>query len=411
MNEGWSARGRPNVEPIGRNDLIPRFVGMSDTFWPEKPADIRDFFSFYLAEGCGDFDPKKFGDVLRGLLPLCDEAPRRKAQRLASLGLLGNYLLNPFEREGDHWSLFRGWTMIAAHQAWFAERAALPARDWRPSFDLAKDAARERLLALSVECLAPNAFKPKEIESDDYTRARNLVLAGVLAVTDLIGADKGNADPEQVKQRVEMLLQNQRLIVLGECDVPFLLAIQWYVEKRAIQATAIDYLQAVISEICQRNHTYAEDDCFPPPLVSANEILADLFTAAAAKERNRRCPGTWSLETLVDFLARRNHRIFLTEMWRNISRLDMMSFQPQPAVDGLLWDCPEGHEAMRKPGIEQGWAKLVARSVEDKSATLPAVLRSDRDFALMFLLAHPHRLSPALVGSLEQEDRRSGSNR
>ncbi len=44
MNEGWAIKGRPVVEIIGRNDLIPRFVGMSDAFWPEKPADIRDFF-------------------------------------------------------------------------------------------------------------------------------------------------------------------------------------------------------------------------------------------------------------------------------------------------------------------------------------------------------------------------------
>ena len=37
MNEGWTVRGRPNVEIIGRDGLIPRFVGMSDAFWPEKP--------------------------------------------------------------------------------------------------------------------------------------------------------------------------------------------------------------------------------------------------------------------------------------------------------------------------------------------------------------------------------------
>jgi hypothetical protein len=60
MNKGWAARGKPNVEIIGRDGLIPRFVGMSDAFWPEKPSDIRDFFSFYLAEGRGDFDPEKF---------------------------------------------------------------------------------------------------------------------------------------------------------------------------------------------------------------------------------------------------------------------------------------------------------------------------------------------------------------
>jgi hypothetical protein len=40
MNEGWATRGRPTLEIVGREELIPRFVSMSDAFWPERPADI-----------------------------------------------------------------------------------------------------------------------------------------------------------------------------------------------------------------------------------------------------------------------------------------------------------------------------------------------------------------------------------
>ena len=405
MNEGWAVKGRPTIEIVSRNDLIPCFVGMSDAFWPEKPADIRDFFSFYLAEGRGDFDPKKFSAVLRGLLPISDEAPRRKAQRLAAIGLLGNYLLNPFEREGDHWSLFRGWTMVAAHQAWFASRSELPESDWKPSFNLAKEAAKERLVALSAECLKPKAFIPHDTEFDDYTRTRNLILAGVLAAIDLIHLEQRIDGEDGAKQRLEMLLKNGRLLAWGEGAVPHLIAIQWYEEKREMLVDALPGLKSVISTICERNHTRSEDECFPPPLVSPDEVLASLFKDEPPKTPNRRCPGTWSLEALIDFLARRNHRDFLTGVWPEISRLDMMSFQPQPAIDGLLWESPEGHEAVRKTEMTQSWRVLVEAAREDRSELLSKILRDDRDFALMFLLAYPHRLSRALIGFLDQRNK------
>jgi len=401
MNEGWAVRGRPTLEIVGRNELIPRFVSMSDAFWPERPESIRDFFAFYLAEGRGDFDPKKFSGVLRDLLPIRDEPTRRKAQRLASVGLLGNYLLNPFERESDHWSLFRGWTMIAAHQAWFAEKTALNPGDWMPSFTLAKEAAQERLVALSSECLASKGFMPKEIEFDDYARARNLVLASALAATDLIGQQTRIAGAEKARERLETLLSKKRLFAWGESAVPHLLAVQWYCEKRALRADALQELESVISELCDRNHPRSEDVQFPSPLQSADDVMTDLFTSDPAPVANRRAPGTWSLQALMEFLARRNRRAFLETMWPKISRLDMLSFQAQPAVDALTWECTEGHESVRKPEHTQSWKALMVEAVKDRSEILPNALRSDKAFAIMFLLTYPHRLSAALVWSLD----------
>jgi len=401
LNEGWAARGKPILEIIGRDGLIPRFVGMSDAFWPEQPSDIRDFFSFYLAEGRGDFDPEKFSAVLHGLLSLSNEPPRRKAQRLAAVGLLGNYLLNPFEREGDHWSLFRGWTMVAAHQAWFAEREFLPDKDWKPSFKLAKDAARESLIALSTECLAPNGFMPQDNEMDDYTRARNLVLAGALSAVGLIAPEKRTEVREQMQHKIEMLLLKDRLFAWGESAVPHLLAIQWYAEREGLRVSALAGIESVISTLCERNHIRSEDEYFPPPLVSADDALSQLFTSDLTTNVNRRVPGTWSLETLVEFFARRQLRIPLERAWRNLSRLDMVSFQPEPATDGLLWKSPRGHEAIRKPEMTQSWKVLTEKANEDRSKRLPNVLRKDLEFALMFLLTYPHRMSAGIVHLLD----------
>jgi hypothetical protein len=403
MNEGWARRGRPTLEIVGREGLIPRFVSMSDAFWPERPADIRDFFAFYLKDGLGDFDPKKFSAVLKGLLPVLNEPTKRKAQRLASVGLLGNYLLHPFERERDHWSLFRGWTMIAAHQAWFAEKTGLPSPQWVPSFTLAKEAAEECLIELCSECLAPNGFLPPEIEFNDYTRARNLVLASALAITGLNGLDAKVIGAESAQQRLESLLSKKRLFSWGESAVPHLLAIQWYCEKRNLEIDAFPELESVITELCERNHPRAEDVAFVPPLLSADDVMAELFRSDPMKLPNRRAPGTWTLEALMEFFARRNRREFLDRSWRKISRLDLLSFQPEFAIDILIWECREGHESVRKPEMEQSWSALRNEAMGNRSETLPDILETDSNFGLMFLMTYPHRLSAALVKTLDRE--------
>ena len=69
---------------------------------------------------------------------------------------------------------------------------------------------------------------------------------------------------------------------------------------------ALPVLESVISTLCERNHIRSEDEFFPPPLISADDVLADLFTSDSPKKPNRRAPGTWSLETLMEFLARRD---------------------------------------------------------------------------------------------------------
>jgi hypothetical protein len=79
----------------------------------------------------------------------------------------------------------------------------------------------------------------------------------------------------------------------------------------------------------------------------------------------------------------------------------MLSFQPEPTVDGLMWECPHGHEAVRIPEMTQSWKSLKDEASGDRTETLPKVIGSDRDFALMFLLTDPHRLSPALALRLD----------
>jgi hypothetical protein len=161
-------------------------------------------------------------------------------------------------------------------------------------------------------------------------------------------------------------------------------------------------IEHVILELCQRNHVNAEDIPFPPPRVSADEVLSELFVNKRITQENRKSADSWALETLIHFIARRNGRPFLSALWREISKLDMASFEPLRTVDLLLWDAPEGHEANRKPKKEQSWIKLQKEANEDQKEAFPVIFRNQPEFALMYFLVYPHRISPALVIFLDK---------
>jgi len=199
-----------------------------------------------------------------------------------------------------------------------------------------------------------------------------------------------------------MLIEQNRLFAWGESAVPHILAIQWFWENQEPPLSVISLIEEVITALCERNHVDSDDIPFPPPRVSPDEVLAELFSSKRTTEENRRSADPWSLEALVHFVARRNGRPFLSNHWRGISKLDMASFEPSPKVDGLLWDAPKGHEADRKPEAEQSWSKLREAAEEDRAEALPDVLRENPEFALMYFLVYPHRISLALVGFLDK---------
>ena len=91
----------------------------------------------------------------------------------------------------------------------------------------------------------------------------------------------------------------------------------------------------------------------------------------------------------------------LKARWFEITHVDMASFQPNPAADALLWHCEHGEEKTRMQGKPQSWHTLTGEARTNDLSTLPDILRKDEDFALMFLLAYPHRTSTTLVKALD----------
>jgi len=400
-NEGLRAKGLPELNLVDRGSLVPRFVEMADNFWPDKPKNIRDFFSFYLAEGRGDFDAKRFASLLFELLPTGEIAGKNIRRCPTALCIIGNYMLSSFERENDHWSLFRGWCIIASYVLWHAKKTGLAEQHWRGAFLLAKDSSIDRLRQLARESFADNALAPKNFEFDDYTRSRNTVIAGVLAAFCLLKEAATSEEKAESLRILNLLITNGRLIVLGEQALPMIFLVLWISEAHMPSLEIIKLLMQYVITACERNGHASDDEPIPPPHTDIDEILAHLFSSKPPPEKRKKGKSLWGIEALVHILARRGERDFLSQNWQSITKLDLITFNANDVDDLLLWHEASGREEQRKPRKTESWNRLVQESHQPLEDRLPSHFSFDIDFALIYFLAYPHRISTSLVGHLD----------
>lgn len=405
LNDGWRRNGYEPLTLIRGTELQPQFMALAADFWPEEPPEVRSFLTLYLAEGKGDFDHKAFAEFLRRLLPEEKLSKPVVARRIAAAGLFASYLLESFERQGDHWSAFSGWTITAAHQAWAAEIYQLPAKAWQSSFQLTKTAARASLERLSNETIEPNALMPHEPELDDYTRMRNTIAASAVAAWHLLQRRHGN-EPQSLDKAIPLihrLVRENRLCFWSESALPNILSIFWLLEHSGQSWIGEEFLLHILSRLARSNQKLSVNPIKGPDVLP-DELLSSLLKKLRHPEprRGRRAPVSWSLESILHLLVLRMRRQAIKALWWNITHVDMASFRPSRVADMLLWHCEAGEEMERLPGKPQSWRELAEAARTCNLATLPTVIRDDPDFALMFILAYPHRASIDLVKALDR---------
>jgi hypothetical protein len=404
LNDSWRRRRLPPLTLIRGSELHPKFLALAADFWPEEPPEVRAFLTLYLSEGRGDFNHKAFADFLRRLLPESKLSKPAVARRIAAAGVFASYLLEPFHREGDHWSAFRGWVIAAAHQAWAAEKFKLEANTWHPSFLLTRTVAFASLESLATETLSPHALVPREPELDDYTRMRNTVAGSALASLYLMNRRAGEY-PQSANDAIRLIQKlafDSRFWFWGESALPHFLAMFWFLEHSPKAWMGEEFLLKVIGLLTRRNRKQS-DEPLPSPEVSPDQVLSDLLEKVRHPEprRGRRAPVSWALEPLLHLLALRMRRQALKARWYDISHVEMASFRPEHPADNLLWVCAAGEEMERLPGKPQSWQELRSTAKTIDVTALPEIFRGDRDFALMFSLVFPHRCSTNFVKSLD----------
>jgi hypothetical protein len=407
-NIQWRRRGFAQLKVIVGRQLLTMFEGMAANFWPQHPLDSNRLFTLYLADGKANLDREGFAKLIQSIVVIGEKSKNSEiARKLAAANLFTSYALSPFYGANNHWEIVQGWIITAAHIAWVAEETGLAEPIWRPTFRLAVNAALVSLRAFVEEALLTDALRPMAFcELDEITRSRNTICAGAIAINVLLTRHDHEPWKQEslARKTLEELFKNKRLLVWGESAVPFFLAITWSLDRLRSDQFSDTVLFATLSAVVNQTHGYLTPK-LSNPYDSADDASAKLFRRVFKDEKAMELQAavSYTLESLVTIVVRRMWRNGLSMFWSPITKIDLNRLVPDKPHDILLWKWgyERGANQARKYPPTQSWRELSADARRNEDDSLPAILKSDFDFSLLFLLCFPHRLSRALVKFFE----------
>ena len=400
-NEDNTRKGRQYsyLDVITFPQLLKIFVDAQKKFLPNSIEDFDAFLRLHLSDGCDFIDKAALAQFLTGSVLISNT--KRDSDRIhavsSSVVLLG-HLLKPYQEKENHFALFEAWGFLAAFIVKYAESQNLTA-GWQESFDLAFGEAISNLQRLKEETLSRTGFLEGNQMGDGWLmyRGRLTIVLGALAVLELHLLSEGLS--EGVDNRVVDLIASNltKLWLWGDSAVPYLLNIVWMLEKASHFAMAQGLLGSLFAAILQSNsgerinpEENYEEFPLPSPYYSLSEILETRYGISDDAIDLRSFAGdSYSLEVLIQAIARRELRDLLEPNWRRATHIHVQAFIPDQEEDYFSWRVDEGKNIGYFLRRTQSWRSLV----EESRQRPDGFLRRNQKILCLFTLIAPQRLT------------------
>lgn len=400
-NESWKRRKFKQLETINGTQLQALFKAAHGSYLPREPGDLELFLELYVANGREPLAKKRFARLLESVLPLQHaHRPHREVQRaITSAVLLTSYSLQYRTHEENWWAIFEAWVMMASYILASAEKFATPDKWWRASFDLCQDGAFRALEGLLEECEKNTTqFVVPDFAEGHFFGSRMTILAGLLGAYDIaMGIQKSEAPRPFIGSFLETYLPKAKF--WGESATPFLMIAALACEKRGRQRTAEGLAFQMISTIADLNGSHGRG--LPNPYYGPEESIR-LMGGLETTNPEMFSGVSYSLESVVHFLARRWLRVSLSLVWNRITSVQYAAFRPAKDWQWFMWKSPQGTLETISPGAPQSWSALLKQAENMENDQVPDLLKSEPVFALFFALVFPHRFQPGLLKVIEK---------
>jgi hypothetical protein len=110
---------------------------------------------------------------------------------------------------------------------------------------------------------------------------------------------------------------------------------------------------------------------------------------------------SYSIASLIDFLARRWRRQAVAALWFGVTRMSFEAYVPASFSEWFLWESSNGVLDGRFAGEPQSWEALRTRAETISLDELPPTLLKRPAFALWLVLVYPHRFTPTITKFIE----------
>jgi hypothetical protein len=170
--------------------------------------------------------------------------------------------------------------------------------------------------------------------------------------------------------------------VWGESAAPYLVIAALAAEKRGRHAQAESLVLRFVESVAEINgakgrglpNPYHE----PEPSIRIASGMDDLNPEVFAGH-------SYTLEPLIQFLARRLLRKHISMLWEKITRVHFATFAVEGDWEQFRWRAKRGSLVTTNPGTPQSWQGLLKES-QSPAKAFPKPFRRKPEFALYFAL-------------------------
>jgi hypothetical protein len=399
-NVTWKGRGiHKTLHTVQRGELFERFRASHGAYLPHELADFRTFLELILHDGAAPAQKEKAARLIEHVLPPKpeDESSLNIARAASSIVLLAAYITRSAVLAANHWSVFEYWVLTASYILYLVEKSNRAEPKCQVSFELCEIAAEEALSALVEESAArTNLVQGLPLTDGHAYRARVTVLIGLISAWDLslrIRRKKRNkADLVQSFLTARL----KEAVMWGESAVPYLFLAALEAEQGCRPFVAEGLAIQLVREISSANGQSGLGRGLPSPYYSAEQALR-LNYGLDFLNPEQFLGFSYSIASLIDFLARRWRRQALASLWFGVTRMAFAAYVPANFSEWFRWESSDGLLSTNLPGEPQSWEELRTRAETIPLGELPPTLVKRPAFAVWFILVYPHRFGPAIA--------------
>lgn len=404
FNSGNLPSGWPLIEPIEREQLLTRFTAAHGKYLPQSLPEMRTLLELYYSDPQSAFPVRSFVAYLSGILPFPPAEPSVPECRraVASAALLTSYAASSWTRCENHLSVAQAWLAACITLLRFAAVRQLDGSIWSGTYEIAVEAARVSLAALSKEASEAMDLVVPDIVDGLVYGSRSLLVCGFLGAYFLSERALDTFDASITERVRTVLLRELKYVRLaGESDVPLFLllasALEQLGEIKAAQATMLSLVRT-ISKFNQRHSPMALAD----PYHDTEQVLLHVFGADSDLDGEQFDGRSYSLNVGIEWLARRLLRQDLASIWPDITHVHLYEFRPSTPDQYLAVEDDGGELRMWFAGQPQSWGALLdASNIQDRN-TLPRLLLTHREMLPYLPLLLPHRLTAPISRAIDE---------
>ena len=391
-------RGWPPIVPIGRDQLLARFVTAHGQYLPQSLPDIRSLLEFYYSDPESLFPVQRFARYLSAILPFSPQNVSNSAcrQAVASAVLLTAYAASSWTKAENHLCVAQAWLTACITLMRFAAVRKLDTKLWLGSYELSLEAARVAIASLSKEAAQAEDLVIPDLADGMAYPSRALLVSGILGAYLLSERTRGDVD-EPVTERVRTTLTREAsyVKVVGESDVPAFMILATALEHLGQIQRGEHMMLSLVGTLAKLNQRHS-GRALADPYHDTEQVLLRQVGADSDLEGEEFDGRSYMLHVAIEWLARRLWRRHLASMWSDITRVEFLEFQPSGPEQYLAVQDDDGELKSWSAGQPQSWAMLLAQSRTLDRSRIPEILWERREMIPYLPLLFPYRLTATL---------------